>query len=268
MDQSPASPGLGPRQIARAIFDPLGALVLGGAGVAFAVTHAVPLLAVGGLAWATLVSLRLLQRPTLPSGAVDTLPDPQEFMDRAVQDQIVSLRKAREERERVLAESAASVRDSMTAALLGAPELEQHAVMLARRAEGLNDYLRTQDRAAITSDARRLQDAAKGTADRQAAEEYGRAVAERGEQIRALDDITAARDRALANLSRVVSVLSAIPAKVVRMRALDDAAQDALGNDVSRDLGRLNEEIRLFEKTLSSLAEGVEPAAAPKGMKP
>ena len=262
MEQTPAGPGLGARQIARAVFDPLGALVLGGAGLAFAVTHAVPLIAVGGLAWATLVSLKLLARPAPSGGVSDALPEPREFMDPAVTAQITALRRARDERTVVLAESPATVRDSMGAALDGVPELEQHAVLLARRAESLGDYLRTQDRGAITTDARRMADAAKGTADAQAAAEYGRAVAERGEQIRALDDITGARDRALANLSRIVSALSALPAKIVRMRTLDDAALDALGGDVSRDLGHLNEELRLFENTLSSLAEGVEPMPA------
>lgn len=259
MDQLPASPGLGARQIAAAVFDPLGALVLGGAGLAFAVTHAVPVIAVGGLAWATLVSLKLLARPSPAGGEQDALPEPREFMDPAVTAQIGALRRARDERAVVLAESPVSVRDSMGAALDGVPELEQHAVVLARRAESLGDYLRTQDRGAITSDARRMADAAKGTSDAQAAAEYGRAVAERGEQIRALDDIAGARDRALANLSRIVSALSALPAKIVRMRALDDAALDALGGDVSADLARLNEELRLFENTLSSLAQGVEP---------
>lgn len=249
----------GARQIARAVFDPLGGLLLGGAGVAFAVTHAVPVLGVGALAWATLVSLKLLARSGGgPEAAPDTLPEPREFGDAAAQRQIAALHSARRERASVLAESSAEVRANMSPALLGVPELEQHAVTLARRAESLNDYLVTQDRGAIASDAKRLQALASGSADQKTADEYGAAVASRGEQLRALDDIATAHDRALANLSRIVSVLSALPAKVVRMRALDEAAQDALGDDVSKDLGRLNEEIRLFETTLSSIAAGAE----------
>jgi len=263
----------GARQIARAVLDPMGALVLGGAGVAFAVTHAAPVLGVGALAWATLVSLKLLARPASgPEVAPDALPEPVEFGDVAVQRQIMALHAARRERASVLAESSAEVRANMSPALLGVPELEQHAVTLARRAESLNDYLVTQDRGAIASDAMRLQALASGSADRRTADEYGAAVASRGEQLRALDDIASAHDRALANLSRVVSALSALPAKVVRMRALDESAQDALGDDVSRDLGRLNEEIRLFENTLGSIAAGAElgqsgAAGRPKGRK-
>lgn len=256
----------GARQIARAVFDPLSALVLGGAGVAFAVTHAIPVLGVGGLAWATLVALKVLGRPaTGPMAPTDALPEPRDFGDTAVQRQIAALHAARRERASVLAESSPEVRESMSPAMLGVPELEQHAVSLARRAESLNDYLVTQDRGAIASDAKRLQSLASGSSDAKTAEEYGAAVASRGEQLRALDDIAAAHDRALANLSRIVSVLSALPAKVVRMRALDEAAQDALGDDVSRDLGRLNEEIRLFETTLSSIAAGAELGAGDAG---
>ena len=226
-----------------------------------------PVVAVGGLAWATLVSLKLLQRPEAPP-ARDPLPEPHELMDKAVIAQITALRHARDERAAVLRESPPAVRDAMGSALIGVPELEEHAALLARRAESLSDYLRTQDRGAITADAKRLQDAARGTSDAAAATEYGRAVAERGEQIRALDDIVAARDRALANLSRISSALSALPAKIVRMRALDEAAQDALGSDLSADLGQLNDEIRVFERTLSSLASGVELRSPSKGKHP
>lgn len=252
-----SGPKRGAAGLGRALLDPLGLVVLGGAGAAFAATHLAPVLGVGGLAWAALVALKLLGKGEVAASAGDdeALPGPEAFLDEAVKANIRALHQAHQERGRVLKETPPALRETLRSALESARELEQHAVALASRAEGLNDYLRTQDRAAIAADAQRLSEAATKVVDAAARDEYGRAVGAKGEQLRALDDISAARERALANLSRIVSTLAALPTKIVRMRALDEAAQDALGSDVSRDLGHLNEEIRLFEKTLISLAE-------------
>lgn len=262
MAQRASSPGF--RRIATAVLDPLGAVVLGGAGLAFAVTHTLPILAVGGLAWGALVALKLTSSTKDAGPTQDELPMPAEFMDPAVKLQIGNLHRARAALTRVLNEHADNVGSSMSGALLGVPELEEHAITLAKRAEALNDYLRTQDRAAIAVEAKRLSNAASGASDRQARQEYGEAVAAVGEQLRALDDIANAQDRAVANLSRITAALQALPSKIVALGALDQAAQDALGDDVSADLGRLNEEVRAFEQTLSSMAAGVESTSATK----
>lgn len=249
-------------EVGRALLDPLGLAVLGGTGVAFAVSHAVPLAALGGLSWAALVALRLVGSARRGGPAPrEVIPSADAFMDKDIRSRIKALHRTHAELARVLAESPDAVRENMEPALVGVPELEEHAVVLARRAEDLADYLRTQDRKSIADEAARLQESASRATDQAARDEYGRAVAAVGEQLRALDDIVSARDRALANLSRIVSTLESLPARLVRMRALDDSARDALGNDTGSDLSRLNEEIRLFEKTLSSM---VEPAAAPR----
>ncbi len=256
MAEQPTTGDLSLRGVARALLDPLGLVVLGGTGLAFAATQLVPVVALGGLSWATLVALKLVsgaREPRAPS--LRALPEVDAFMDADVKSRITALHHVRSQLERVLRESPKTVTEHMEPALAGVPELEEHAVRLARRAEDLGDYLRTQDRASIARESKRLEQAAAKAVDPSAREEYARAVSAVGEQLLALDDIVSARDRALANLSRIVSTLESLPPRLVRMRAMDATAQDALGDDTSADLSRLNEEIRLFEKTLSSLAE-------------
>ena len=46
-----------------------------------------------------------------------------------------------------------------------------------------------------------------------------------------------------------------LPAKIVRMRALDADAMDRLGGDVNGELERVNDEMKSFEETLRSLGD-------------
>ena len=71
----------------------------------------------------------------------------------------------------------------------------------------------------------------------------------------ALTDIAAARDRTLAHLARIESAIKAVPSKLVRLRALDDQASDALTGDVGAELERMNVDLRAFEDTLASIVE-------------
>lgn len=213
--------------------------ILGTATAAAVALHSLPLLAVGGIAYAALVMWDLYHPAAPAAEATPVIP---------------ALQRARTELARVLADTPDTVSDHLRPALASVEELEVRAGALSARADDLQKYLSTQDRPAIEAEAGRLAALASRATDAEARTEYDHAAQTRAEQLRALDDIAQARDRSLAHLSRIVATLEALPPKIVRMRALDAAAADALGGDVSRDLSHLNEEVRLFEATLRELA--------------
>ena len=77
----------------------------------------------------------------------------------------------------------------------------------------------------------------------------------REEQLAALADIDRAHERVLANLSRVAATFQGLPAKVMRLRALDAQATDAFYGDLNDEVGRMNEELEIFEESLRSFHE-------------
>ena len=81
-----------------------------------------------------------------------------------------------------------------------------------------------------------------------------RAAAERS-KFAALVDIDTARERVLANLSRIAATMESLPAKVVRLRALDAQATESMYGDLNEELGRMNGEIGAFEETLKTFHE-------------
>ncbi|MEO7730732.1 MAG: hypothetical protein ABIY55_07155, partial [Kofleriaceae bacterium] len=93
------------------------------------------------------------------------------------------------------------------------------------------------------------------TQDAAARASYEAAAQAALERVTALHDITTARERALAHLARIESAIKSVPAKLVRLRALDDQASDALTGDVNAELERMNIDLRAFEQTLESIVE-------------
>lgn len=245
------------RAILRAVTDPLGLVLLGSGGMAAAAFQSVPALAVGALAWATVSAWELLakreSKPEVPRPP--ELPPVMSFGDAAVREAIGGLHRARAELDRVLAATPGSIAGHLGGALAGVRELEGNAVELAGRADRLADYLKSQDRVAITADATRLEKLAAQTRDPSARGEFTRALAARGDQLRTLDEIQSARDRAIASLSRVTATLEGLAPRVVHMRALDEVALDTVGQDVERDLAELGQDLRLLEETLQSLGQ-------------
>jgi len=248
----------------RAATDPVALGVVAIAGGAGLFLHSIPVVSVGVLAYGALVAWELLGKGTSPPAKSRglpervPLPDPSAFADPEVHASIVSMGDA----QRALWAAAAEAPDNVLACVLpaiaGANELTTHALDLARRAEELNDFLRTQDRKKILADAGRLQAAAMKTRDGSARDGFDKAAANRAEQLGAVDEIADARDRAISALAKVVTTMEALPAKIVRMKALDAIAMDAMGDDVTTDLTRLNDDIRVFETTLRSLATPIQ----------
>ena len=91
--------------------------------------------------------------------------------------------------------------------------------------------------------------------DAETKSQYEHALAARRDLLTTLNDLVNARERAHATLLSIAATLEALPAKIVRMRALDAQAMDALTGDVQEELSRMNGEIRTFEEVLKGLAD-------------
>jgi hypothetical protein len=232
----------------------LNLVVAGCAGVAAAALHSVPLALIGGTAYLALVAWDMLGR--LP-GESDPLPDPAKLTDPEAGNAAKALRAARRELNDVLETSPRQIRNYMAMSTASVVEMEQRAAHLIERLEQLAVYLKTTDRKAVESQLQKLRSQAEATTDVEARAQLEGAVAARDEQVRALYELQEARERLSAHLARLIAAYEGLPARVVRMRALDGQAADALSGDMGAELDRMNHEIAAFEETLASLAKRV-----------
>lgn len=247
------------RDILTAAGNTLNLVVLGTTGVVTAATVGMPPIAaaaaaVGTAAYLALVAWDVVSKPKVsrvPAGP----PLPEGLADPVHRAVVVSMRQARQQVTRVVDELPSHVLESIAPALGSVVELERHTGHLIQRSEELYAYLQTQDLEAVRKEYRQLGQAAGEAKDKDAREEYRRAGQAKEQQLRALEDLVAARERIHANLSRLVATLDALPPRLVRLKTLDEAALGSVGDDVSRELDQMNHEIRVFEQTLQSLLE-------------
>jgi hypothetical protein len=218
-----------------------------------------PIAALGGVAYAALVVTDVanpeFRRRVLRRGGQMTLPKPKDLEDaelRAIVTQIVA---AREDIAATLEETPERVRRNLTSTVNSLEELQSHAAALVGRARDLGTYLDGVDLAQARQEAVELGKRAAASQDPGASRDYQLAATAAGERVSALVDIEVGRQRIFANLARIVATLRSVPPKIVRMRALDDQASDALTGDVDGELHRMNTDLRAFEQTLESLVE-------------
>jgi hypothetical protein len=242
------------QEIARSATSTLNLLVAGGAAVAAAALGSVPVAVLGGAAYLALVAWDMVGRR---QDSTPALPDPDSIANPEAKQAVRSLLAAREELKQVVAQSPAQIGRYLDLALTSIIELEAHAGKLVVRLDELSRYLATTDAKAIRREIDELRAKAQRTQDAEAREQFTQAADARASQLRTLDDLVAARDRALAHLSRIIATYEALPGRVVRMRTLDAQAADALGGDVGQEVDRMNHEIAAFEDTLQALAAKV-----------
>lgn len=259
-------PGFG-KVVVKAVASPLNLGIAGTAAAGAIALQLWPLAAIGGAAYAALVAWDLvnpdfwkkaLGDPALKS---DTLPSPHAVSDPQVRDAVKAILAAREELSRVLGETPSEVSEHLGGALVSLEELELRAKRLISRGEDLSRYLAKANPEPIRKELARLKDRAERATDAQAREEYGQAVKAREDQLATLVDIEAAKDRILANLARIVAALESMPAKVMRMRAMDAEAMDDLSGSMNKELARMNGEIQTFEETLKTISGVMEAAS-------
>lgn len=246
--------------IGHAAAGPLNVAVLGGAAIAAFALASWPIAAIGGVAYAALVasdvsSLEFRRRVLLGKEPTRRLPKPAAFADPAVAAAAAKIAAARAEVDGVVRATPERVRRVIAGALASIDELEGHGARLAQRADEVSRYLDTVDAPAIEREAGELAARAERATDPGAREGYRGAAMAAHERLAAVRDIAAARERTLAHLARIAATLAGVPAKVVRLRALDDQASDALSGDVGAELDRMNVDLRAFEETLEALVE-------------
>ncbi|XXF76686.1 hypothetical protein P2318_27060 [Myxococcaceae bacterium GXIMD 01537] len=247
-----------PRVLGRAALRPLHLLVAGAGVVGAIALHSWPVFVLGGVAYVGLVGWRAASpafwRETLqqPSRDGAKLPALESLHVPRVREAVQAITSARAELDSLLTHSPEEVRRYLEMALASLNELEERSARLVHHAEDLARYLRTVDIGAVRKQVERLKAQAHAARDAEARASYESARAAREEQLTALADIDAAHERVLAHLSRIVATFQGLPAKVMRLRALDAQATDSLSGDLSEELGRMNGEIGAFEETLKS----------------
>lgn len=247
------------RVMGRAARGPLNLGVLGASLVGAAALGLWPLAAIGGAAYAALVASDVtsaaFRRRVLSGRTVVALPEPEALADPEVRAAVAAIRAARLEVDRVITTIPERVQRNVRGALAAIEELEQHGAALAGRGEELSRYLASVDVPAATASASALGLRAAAASDPAAQGDYEHAATAALERVQALRDIGAARERTLAHLARIAAAMQGVPPKLVRLRALDDAASDALTDSVGSELQRMNIDLRAFEDTLQALTE-------------
>jgi hypothetical protein len=232
--------------------------VLGAAAVGAAALVSWPIAAIGVVAYGALVASDV-SNPEFRRRALrdrPAVPRPKELEDPELRACAQAFAAARAEVDRVLAGIPERVRRNIASSIGSLEELAGHTATLIARGDELARYLGRIDLPGARAEAERLAAAAAAADDAAERHELELAAAAAADKVRTLDELVTARKRTLANLARVNATLGAMPAKIMRMRTLDDQATDALSGDVGGELDRMNTDLRAFEDTLVSLVEG------------
>lgn len=236
-------------------------VVAGSAAVGALALQSWPILAAGGVAYAALVAWDLasteFRKKALarPPGSAPDLGDASDYKDEAARMAVAAIHAAKREITRVLAETPDDVKANLAIALTSVDELEQRAASMAQRAEDIARYLLTTNPQGVAYDVQVLAQRVAATRDPEAKAQYESARVAREEHLHTLTDLITAKERIGASLLSIAATLDGLPAKIVRMRALDAQAMDQLTGDVKEELDRMNGEIRTFEETLKSIGE-------------
>ena len=245
--------------VGRAAAGPLNLGVLG-AGVLGALALASwPIAALGGAAYAALVASDVsnaeFRRKVLFGKTPVRMPRPETVKDPETRAQLAAIATARAEIEKTVRATPARIQRSIGTTQRSIDELEGHAAVLAGRAEELSAYLASVDAAEFEREAKAHDAKAVATRDADARASYAAAADAAKERAQTVRELAAARERTLAHLARIASTMKSVPAKLVKLRTLDEQASDALTGDVGAELDRMNTDLRAFEDTLAAIAE-------------
>lgn len=245
--------------VGRAAAGPLNLGVLG-AGVLGALALASwPIAALGGAAYAALVASDVssaeFRRKVLFGKTPVRLPKPEAVKDPETRAQLAAIAAARAEIEKAVRATPERIQRSIGTTRRSIDELEGHAAILVGRAEEVSAYLGSVDMAELEREAKGHDAKAVATGDAGARASYAAAADAAKERARTVRDLAAARERTLAHLARIAATMKSVPAKLVKLRTLDEQASDALTGDVGAELDRMNTDLRAFEDTLAAIAE-------------
>jgi hypothetical protein len=226
------------KKILRALSSVSSLLTVGTAGLLAVALHSWPIAALGVAACAALTAADVTKKKSaLPES---TLPRPAGIADPHTASAVSAILHARGQLERALTST-----DAVATMLSPVVDLETRAAKLARRAEEIAAHLKGVDLTALQREVDQLAARIPATADPTTRASYVAALEARQGHLQTLMDLVKTKERIAATLLSIAATFDALPAKVVRLRGIDDAP-----NDVGRDLRQMNEEIASFEETL------------------
>lgn len=245
------------RVVGRAAMGPLNLGVLGAAVTMAVALASWPIGALGGAAYAALIASDVasanFRRRALCSRAPAKLPRADVLSFAPVRNAVEAMVQARAEVDEVVRATPDRIRRTIAPTLRSLDELEGHGAALSIRCDGLAKYLSTVKLEDVEREVQLLEQRAGAARDRAARDDYRAAATAAQERLVTLTDIAHGRDRILAHLARIVSTVRGVPAKLVRLRALDEQASDALTGDVGAELDRMNLDLVAFEQTLEAI---------------
>jgi len=241
--------------VARALVNPVGVGVAAGAAtVAIALTN--PLIGIvgGGIYLATVAIDAIRRRRKKAKKArianVFGMRDPADIHDEATRNAVKKIAANRISLQKVLDETPEEIKIGMKNTLDALDELERHAVRLVERAEDITIHLSKVNLPALVTEVKQLAMRAASAKDPEARKSFDEAKDARMDEIRALKELRATKERIDANLMRVVAVLGSLPTKVVQLRALDAQAMDRLSGDMREDLDTIGKELEVSEQVV------------------
>lgn len=266
-DDSPktAPGGKTAKKLVKAVTGPINMAVVGAATVSAIAMHSWPVVALGGVAYAALVAWDFVSGVDKKAARQKraTLPEPARLKDPATRSSVLAIVGAQAELLRVLEDTSEDVKTNLALALVSAEELVARAAMLADRSEQLGKYLVTIDPRILEQDVAQLRQKVSTSKDPETKAQYETARKAREEHLAVIVELRNAKERVNASLLGIAATLAGLPAKIVRMRALDAEAMDELSGSVKDDLDRMNGELSSLEETLASLADAGQEMRSP-----
>ncbi len=242
-----------PPSVARALVNPVGLGVAAGAAtVAIALTNPVVGIIGGGVYLATVAidAFRRSRKKKPALSAIIGLKDPEDIKDETTRNAVKKIIENKARLTKVLDETPPDVLMHLKNTLDSLDELESYAVRLVDRAEDITAHLSKINLPALVTEVKQLATRASSAKDAEARESFDEAKDARLDEIRALKELRATKERIDANLMRVVAVLGALPTKVVHMRALDAQVMDQFSVDMRQDLDAVGEELKTREQVI------------------
>jgi hypothetical protein len=241
--------------VARALVNPVGVGVAAGAAtVAIALTNPVIGVIGGGVYLATVAidawRRRRKKAKRAKAANVFGMRHPDEIHDEATRNAVKKILANRETLQKVLDETPEEIKIGIKQTLDSLDELERHAVRLVERAEDITIHLSKVNLPALVTEVKQLAQRAASAKDPEARKSFDEAKTARMDEIRALKDLRATKERIDANLMRVVAIFGSLPTKLVQLRALDAQAMDRLSGDMQQDLDTIGKELEVQEKVV------------------
>lgn len=240
--------------VARALVNPVGLGVAAGtATVAIALMNPV-IGIVGGAAFLATVAIDAFRRRRRGSKAkvknVFGMPDPDDIRDESTRNAVKKIAANRAELQKILDDTPEDIKIAIKNTLDSLDDLERHAVRLVERAEDITGHLSKVNLPALVTEVKQLAQRAATAKDPEARKSFDEAKDARMDEIRALKDLRANKERIDASLMRVVALLGSLPTKIVQLRALDAAAMDQASGDIQHDLAAIGKELETSEQVV------------------